>query len=156
MHITVSGASKSQAAQITQAAEFYASILLHAKTAKTVFLDIEVLDEYQFLGQCFNDDFDSSRPRWFTIKLVRQSDDKDTLTCLAHEMVHLKQFVKGELSQKITPTKGGDLVSEALWNGRPWKPKGKEHAYFDSPWEYEAHAREQGLYYRLLEFWYKK
>ena len=64
------------------------------------------------------------------------------LTWLAHEMVHLKQFVRGELFDYET--------------GRvQWKTKsfGRVH-YEDSPWEREAYRLEDKLYEKFEECYY--
>jgi hypothetical protein len=39
----------------------------------------------------------------------------------------------------------GGLKIYSKWMGQIWKPKGKEDAYFDAPWEIEAYGREVGL-----------
>ena len=65
------------------------------------------------------------------------------LTWLAHEMVHLKQFVRGELFDYET--------------GRvQWKTKsfGRIH-YDDSPWEKEAYRLESPLYEEFAEWYYE-
>jgi hypothetical protein len=49
---------------------------------------------------------------------------------VAHEMVHVKQYAKGELT-------------EQSWQGKLINPK---QEYWDQPWEIEAHGREVGLF----------
>lgn len=68
-------------------------------------------------------------------KLLR---DKEALaTVLAHEMVHVKQFVKGQLVQK----KGtGNHPPKNYWMG-----KLNKKSYFERPWELEAFGRQQIL-----------
>jgi hypothetical protein len=34
--------------------------------------------------------------------------------------------------------------------GEIWKPKGKEHHYYDAPWEIEAYGREVGLMHHWI------
>ena len=60
---------------------------------------------------------------------------------LAHEMVHVKQFVRGHL--KIKPYKKG---YEHFWMGKLTKNK-----YLDRPWEVEAYSKESLLMHRALE-----
>lgn len=55
---------------------------------------------------------------------------------LAHEMVHVKQFARGQLVQKIRPGKSPQFI----WRGKPCKKK-----YYDRPWELEAFGRQQLL-----------
>jgi len=137
------------------AANFYADVLLGKRLSKNIYLDIEIEKRFgdDSQGECCNDEF-KQNPRNFTIRLSRSGSD-DILKTLAHEMVHLKQYAKNELSHSYRPnflTKSSikfDL--EITWKGKIWKPKKKEHEYWDSPWELEAYAREPGLYHRYLE-----
>ena len=65
------------------------------------------------------------------------------LIWLAHEMVHLKQFVRGELFDYET--------------GRvQWKSKsfGRVH-YDDQPWEKEAYRLEEKLYEEFAGWYYE-
>lgn len=60
---------------------------------------------------------------------------------LAHEMVHVKQFARGELYESTR-------MSKQRWMGE-WLDK--EPDYWDQPWEIEAHGRECGLFIRYCE-----
>lgn len=63
-------------------------------------------------------------------------------TTLAHEMVHVKQYAKGQL--KIEERRGrGDFV----WLGR----KVVNTHYYDQPWEIEAFSRERLLSNSLVK-----
>jgi hypothetical protein len=55
------------------------------------------------------------------------------LTLLAHEMVHVKQYAKGELIDNGLATKFLNKSYRESYN------------YWESPWEIEAHGRERGL-----------
>jgi hypothetical protein len=58
--------------------------------------------------------------------------DVETMaTVLAHEMVHVKQYAKGQL--KVAG-------SRFQWLGKPFTG-----SYYDSPWEIEAFSRERLL-----------
>ena len=61
---------------------------------------------------------------------------------MCHEMVHVKQFAKGEMRD----LSGAEKVS---WNGERYDLSADE--YFDRPWEIEAHGRELGLFIRWAE-----
>ena len=63
------------------------------------------------------------------------------LIWLAHEMVHLKQFVRGELFDYET--------GRVQWKSRSF---GRVH-YDDAPWEKEAY-RLEGELYEMFEGWY--
>ena len=62
------------------------------------------------------------------------------LETIAHEMVHVKQYARGELYQGIR-------VNKYRWQGK-WVGN---MDYWDEPWEIEAHGREAGLFIRWAE-----
>ena len=66
--------------------------------------------------------------REFEVEVKRTLKLRDMLTTLAHEMVHVKQYVLGEMPEDIT-----------------------EGDYWDRPHEIEAHGRETGLFLRWCE-----
>jgi hypothetical protein len=102
------------------------------------------------MGECIDED-GTRNPRWFTINLRDAKDDEDVIKTLAHEMVHVKQHAKNELSKQIRVTKGKSFQLASIWKGKPWLPKRKEDLYWDAPWEIEAYGREVGLYYKWLQ-----
>jgi hypothetical protein len=59
------------------------------------------------------------------------------LQCLAHEMVHVKQYAKGELSNELITAK---------WQGKTFKLTNSMEDYFNWPWEIEAYGRDRSLY----------
>lgn len=64
----------------------------------------------------------------YEIEIKRSLRMRDMLTTLAHELVHVKQYVKGEMPESIS-----------------------EGDYWDRPHEIEAHGRETGLFIRWVE-----
>lgn len=86
------------------------------------------------------DNADSSRPREFDIEVNRSLRLKTLLSTVAHEMVHVKQFARGELYQS-------SLTAKHRWQGK-WINKNPN--YWDLPWEIEANGREDGLFARWL------
>jgi hypothetical protein len=60
---------------------------------------------------------------------------------IAHEMVHVKQYSKGE------------LVDLSRSNSTRWQNNiiDKSTNYWDLPWEIEAHGKELGLFIRWAE-----
>ena len=97
------------------------------------------------------------RPRAFKIVLDHHRMEKDdynrsredtewgheVLKTLAHELVHVKQYVLGDLT----------------WRDRGLTYKGEHYGaenlldYFDLPYEVEAYGRERGLLVAFLVFW---
>jgi hypothetical protein len=150
MLVTVTGASNKLAEQLTEAARFYASVLLNPRTVKNITLDIEVSSGLEDLGYCCNED-GTKNPRWFTISLRRQELLEMEKT-LAHEMVHLKQHAKNELRDITKIPAKGKIKKETLWMGVPWEPKKGEDPIYDSPWEVESYGKEVGLIHRYYKY----
>jgi hypothetical protein len=64
----------------------------------------------------------------YEVEIKRSLRMREMLTTLAHELVHVKQYVEGEMPDAIS---NGD--------------------YWDRPHEIEAHGRETGLFIRWCE-----
>ena len=132
---------------IKASAEFYAERLLGKRMAKNIYLDIKLTKDLKkkekAYGFCHIVDDSLSKPREFMIELdtsMRHSFE-NILIWLAHEMVHLKQFVRKEL---------WDYESGRVqWKSRSF---GRVH-YDDQPWEKEAY-RLEGELYEMFEEWY--
>lgn len=80
------------------------------------------------------------RPRQFKMRIDTTQSIGLFARTLLHELVHLKQFAKGELTYHLRD-------SVASW--RPHREKVVRYKpttdYWDLPWEIEAHGRETGL-----------
>jgi hypothetical protein len=92
---------------------------------------------YQYNGQVFH-----SGPREITIELDSYIKPGPLLVTLAHEMVHVKQMVRGQV-QWHKARNGRVLPS---WCGKIVKAK-----YEDRPWEIEAMTRQEFLFAELCE-----
>jgi hypothetical protein len=72
-------------------------------------------------------------PKVIGMVLDTALDQEKLIITMAHEMVHVKQYAKGQM----THTKNG--------RGRLWKGKKINAEYYDSPWELEAFGKERLL-----------
>lgn len=82
----------------------------------------------------------NEKPRRFRIVIDSRMGRRKTLECLAHEIVHVKQYVKGELKDYI-------YGNHVRWRGQKmFYDENDDETYFDSPWEIEAYGRQIGLY----------
>jgi len=132
---------------VGSAALFYGEVLLGKRMVKNIYLDIKLTKDLKkkegAYGFCHIVDDSLAKPREFMIELdtsMKWSFDQ-ILTWLAHEMVHLKQFVRGELCDYET--------GRVQWKKRMY---GNVH-YEDQPWEREAYRLETKLY-EEFEGWY--
>ena len=131
------------------AAIWYGAVLLGTRMVNNIYLDIKLTKELKkkekAYGYCHIIDDDLNRPREFMIELdasMKYGFDQ-ILTWLAHEMVHLKQFVRGELFDYAT--------GRVQWKTRSFGRLDHD----DQPWEKEAYRLEGKLYEEFKEWYYE-
>ena len=131
------------------AALYYGGLLLGTRMVKNIYVDIKLTkdlkEKEKAYGYCHIVDDNLNKPREFMIELdasMIHSVDQ-ILTWLAHEMVHLKQFVRKELWDYET--------GKVQWKKRMY---GNVH-YNDQPWEKEAYRLEDKLYNEFAEWYYE-
>lgn len=124
---------------IRKAARYYISRLIGEQTP-----DIHVSVEFkesmrnyeaycEWAGNC-------ARPKKFKIVMSTNLGSRRLLECLAHEMVHVKQYAKGELKDYA-------YSNHVKWHGVKMRyDEEDDEQYFESPWEIEAYGRTVGLY----------
>ena len=110
-------------------------------------------------GEAMIDEFaDRRRPRSFRVILdpskMKYNDSGEERTdaevaleilkTLGHELVHVKQYVRKELTT--------DRYGALRYNGVHYSPKNLLE-YFDLPYEIEAYGREKGLLVGFLAVW---
>ena len=135
---------------VGNAVEFYGEVLLGKRMAKNVYVSVKLTKNLKkkekAYGFCHIIDDSLSRPREFNIELdaSMRHPFSQILTWLAHEMVHLKQFVRKEL---------WDYESGRVqWKSRAYS---KKVHYDDQPWEKEAYRLESELYEMFEEEYYE-
>ena len=135
---------------VENAVEFYGEVLLGKRMAKSVHVFVKLTKNLKkkekAYGFCHIIDDSLSRPREFNIELdaSMRHPFSQILTWLAHEMVHLKQFVRKEL---------WDYESGRVqWKSRAYS---KKVHYEDQPWEKEAYRLESELYEMFEEEYYE-
>lgn len=87
-------------------------------------------------GDCIWED-QHFRPKEFTINVDVSQKDSMVLNTIAHELVHVKQWAKGEMYE---------LQSQRnCYKYKGSKVDRKKLDYWDLPWEIEAHGHSVGL-----------
>jgi len=76
-----------------------------------------------------------------TIFVAREENFSDMLSTLAHELIHVKQFIKDGLD-----------VDKGMFKGRRWNARKKQDEDVDSPWEREAYGKEVALLEYYLNY----
>ena len=86
---------------------------------------------------------DNHQAREFLITVDRTLNRKETLLALAHEMVHVKQYARGELKDYCRPPR------MIRWKGEKYMVEDSD--YWSLPWEREARGYEMELYVKFCE-----
>lgn len=124
-------------AEIKFATAFFAQYLMGEKLAKNLDIEVRFEDQGKMAeGHCVPLDAER-RPRSFEIGINPKLRRYKMLQCLAHEMVHAKQYAKGELSNHLITAK---------WQGKTFKLTNSIEDYLNWPWEVEAYGRDRSLY----------
>lgn len=139
MTITVYGGRKQQRQLLENMAVWLSDELLGSRMSNNVDVDIILRkfshkEEKGFRGFMNIEDC-NLRPRQFLIEIEKEQTDDDLMETLAHEMVHVKQDVRGQTKERY---RGGFKM---YWMG-------EDHTntpYRKQPWEKEAFSLEKRL-----------
>lgn len=145
MFVSVTGSGKVKREMVEDISHFALSLLAPRLVGKLT-IDIELINDLrgkeQLAGDCIWED-STYRPREFIMRVDSSQSLQEMLETVAHEMVHVKQYARGELkdlsySCRVCKWKGKTLEWEKIH-------------YYDHPWEIEAHGRERGIFVRWFE-----
>jgi hypothetical protein len=75
---------------------------------------------------------------------------KNLLKYLGHEMVHIKQYLNGEMFDYTDGETVRFLGQQYHFNS---SKKDLDWEYWDSPWEREAYSYQEGLFYMFDKLW---
>ena len=144
MLITLNGfRGKKKIKLLEDAICYYAVMLMGNRLAINTEIEVSSKKLDGVLGYCTYED-DNVRPRSFQIDISNKITNKEELfKTIAHEMVHVKQYARGEMKDRYKP------AYKQIWLGEEVDTN-KTH-YYDLPWEIEAHGREHGLFIRFVE-----
>jgi hypothetical protein len=145
--LEISGSTERKRQLVAEAAYFFKDKLM--PRMKTLEIDIHLCPHYEkkttSSGDCIWEDT-NRYSREFTINLDSSNDDWMVRT-LAHEMVHVKQWARGEMQDIYDDDDGSPRKTR-------WKSKFiniKNVPYEQWPWEKEALRVEKRLYNEWLE-----
>lgn len=119
---------------VQRASQFYAEQLFPKQLLRHLVVSIKFnkhLDAYGYTSVEKRNT--RGQAREFLIELHPYISGKQILKTLAHEFVHVKHYVYGELNEEQT-----------IWQGEPFDSDAVD--YYELPWEIEAHGREAGLF----------
>lgn len=140
--IHVKGGTWTQRRYVQSIAEFTMQKLMPKMHDIEIDIKLRKFGKDTSFGYCMpvDDDAVYDRPRSFEIEINSSARLRRLLETVAHELVHVKQFARGELYEGIRANK-------FRWQGE-WI---EDLDYWDQPWEIEAHGREVGLFIRWAE-----
>jgi len=145
MKVTVAGGTKNQKKYSKSLAYFCAKKLMHKNLADNISIHVILRNnlhtEENNLGTVIWED-DSYKPREFTMEIDTSVRLRRVLESVAHEMVNVKQFARGEMRDLM-------IAERVSWLGASYHKHSMD--YYDQPWEIEAHGRELGLFIRWAE-----
>ncbi len=148
MILIINGSTKKTRNMVESAVWSYAEKLMSKRLVNTLELTINLtrnlVDKEGAEGFCIWDEWYDLRktPREFTIDLDSSISIRDILTNLAHEMVHVKQWVKGEMYEYSNSNTVRFMKKKYDVN---------DMDYYDYPWEIEAFGRQLGLFLHWCE-----
>lgn len=122
---------------VKRAAIFYAEQLISPKMMENIFIRIKFDKKLEEYGYASVEEYNTSgKPREFCIELNPNIGAHDILETLAHEMVHVKQYVYSETNEALTRWKGTKIQDDL--------------DYFSHPWEIEAYGMSVGLFRQFV------
>lgn len=133
-------------AEIRDYLDFLGDMLMSPRLVKTLTIEIKCMPLKKVKGFCVStDDEYTTRPKEFLIELDTKQSKASQLKTLAHEMVHVKQYAKGELADL-------ERQNKVKFNKKKYSANS---FYWLQPWEIEAYGYEYGLYrmYRGIKNW---
>jgi hypothetical protein len=105
---------------------FFAERLFGRAMMRNLGIRIRKVKDFEVFGLVAVEDYNAAgKPRDFLIELKRGLEEKDFLETIAHELVHVRQYVRGELNEEMS-----------YWRGAP--VNAREIPYAEHPWEIEA------------------
>lgn len=122
-----------------QALNLFAEILFSPQMSRFVGVNIKfVRKQVPWLGMVSIEDYNlADKPREFLIEVRANQSQEEIIKTLAHEMVHVKQYVYGELNEEGT-----------IW----FDVQCADLEYDEQPWEIEAHDVTDILYDEWLTY----
>jgi hypothetical protein len=118
---------------VERSVQFFADLLISKKMQENVGIKIRFVKKLDVYGYAEVDGHNASRkPRKFIITVHSGLGARPTIETIAHEMVHVRQFVYGHINETLD--KWYDLKEDF-----------NEVDYWFKPWEIEAHGLEAGL-----------
>lgn len=150
MRLHIEGGTKAHQKHCRQFVRFFSNKFFTKELNKQITVKLKLIkkDVVLYEEECAEVEWiDNNRqPRKFVISIhvPKKVSLRYIIRTLAHEMVHVKQFVRNELIDLASTDYNVSVFKNKRYNIN-------KVSYFDQPWEIEAYGREYGLTREYLE-----
>ena len=114
--------------RLREAVDFFATELFTPQMKRHVEIRVRQRDLGTWHGFASIEDYNSlGQPRSFVIELHKNDCEAEKLKTLAHELVHVRQYVRNELNDEMNTWKGRKIDSDSIpYDDQPWEVEGNE------------------------------
>lgn len=138
MLLEIKGFNRKQKKIVAEAVLYFVDRLIHPRTRNI--LEITIIRKKIWAdGFCQYED-SNIHPRSFILEISNELDGEELIKTIAHELVHVKQYVKNELRERYKP------YHHHMWH-KELIIVNDDNCY-DVPWEVEARELEEELFER--------
>jgi hypothetical protein len=119
---------------VERAALFYSKELVpNSRIRNNCYVEIKFDENIKEYGFASVEKYNTRKqPRKFLIEIHPHIGSRRILETLAHEMVHVKQYIQDETNDQLSKWRGKKINSDKV-------------DYWVQPWEIDAYGRETGL-----------
>jgi len=136
--IEVTGGKKQERKLMHSLAMFCVKKMMPRK--KNLLVDIDIRRNLEYHEGLLGGVIDTDDTNTFEMDICHTMSLRKKLLTVAHEMVHVKQFTRKELTHTTK-------LAVKSWKGKNYH----DSQYWDCPWEIEAYGRELGLFTMWVE-----
>lgn len=128
---------------IKQAVDFFAKkILSYEQILEINSIKVILCNNFRNLGECYKKDKETDGKSDFILRINREIPFPDIISTVAHEMVHLHQFI----SKQLISTDDNWIWKNKKYDNDIYKMhKATEESQKHIPWEKVAYAKEAKL-----------
>jgi hypothetical protein len=120
---------------IKSAIQYFADELISKQLQRYISIQIKLVGNSDNYGEVEITDYNSrNQPRDFTLYIDKTLSEEEKIRTIAHELVHVRQYLYNELNEQMT-----------IWRGQKVSEDDYEN-YHDRPWEQDAYNMEKILY----------
>ena len=140
MLLEIKGFNRKQKKIVAAAALYFIEKLIHSRARNK--LEVTIIRKKLWAdGFCQYED-SNIHPRSFILEISNKLDGEELIKTVAHELVHVKQYVKNELRERYKPNHHHMWHQELIIVN--------DDNFYDVPWEIEARELEDVLYKQFV------